>query len=366
MVHKEVNYKDIYVKPVQGRYVTYDHINPFLTKLVQQFKVEDLGVSVRGEVIQSVTYGIGAKRILMWSQMHGNESTTTKAVLDLLNYLQTENHDLYTSCTLKIIPILNPDGARDYTRVNANKIDLNRDAQDQSQPESRILKNVYKEFMPDFCFNLHDQRTIFNVGITNMPATVSFLAPAFDKERNNSPSRLLSMQVIAAMNNALQEVIPNKVGRYDDGFNANCVGDAFQMKNTPTILFEAGHFYDDYKREKTRSFIFTALLEGINAIVSNSLIDYTVKDYLAIPENGKQFVDILVQNSFHINNSIELDKVIAIQYKELLRHNEVVLQPEIHDVDLNSINYFGHRVLNCDNPQDVEWMKNNDILKLLS
>ena len=66
--------------------------------------------------------------------MHGNESTTTKAVIDLVNLL-IKNYDsdsvtnLLNRCTLHIIPMLNPDGADAYTRVNANSVDLNRDAQ---------------------------------------------------------------------------------------------------------------------------------------------------------------------------------------------------------------------------------------------
>ena len=46
------------------------------------------------------------------------------------------------ACTLYIIPILNPDGAKAYTRLNANEVDLNRDAQDLSQPESKVLRAV--------------------------------------------------------------------------------------------------------------------------------------------------------------------------------------------------------------------------------
>ena len=65
------------------------------------------------------------------------------------------------------------------------------------------------------------------------------------------------MEVIAVMNDALQNIIPNQVGVYDDAFNLNCVGDTFQSENVPTILFEAGHYANDYAREKTRSlFIF--------------------------------------------------------------------------------------------------------------
>ena len=132
--------------------------------------------------------------------------------------------------------MLNPDGAAVYARVNANGIDLNRDAQERTQPESVVLRNTFDEFCPDFCFNLHDQRTIFNVGTTAKPATVSFLAPAHNDERSISKSRAISMQLVAAMNSVLQSIIPGRVGRYDDAFNANCVGDTFQMRSHTNFL----------------------------------------------------------------------------------------------------------------------------------
>lgn len=254
-----INYADIKEESVTGRYVTHIMIAGFLDKLPTDFRVEVIGKSVLDNSIKAVKFGNGPLKILMWSQMHGNESTTTKASLDLFNFLSSTDTiatEIKEKCTLLIIPILNPDGALAYTRINANKVDLNRDAQDLSQPESIVLKKVYTEFKPDFCFNLHGQRTIFNVGTTPKPATISFLAPAYDEARNISPSRKVSMQLIVAMNNAVQEVIPNQVGRYDDGFNSNCVGDAFQMLNTPTILFEAGHYKNDYDREITRAHIF--------------------------------------------------------------------------------------------------------------
>ena len=48
------------------------------------------------------------------------------------------------------------------------------------------------------------------------------------------------MEVIQVMNSALQQYLPNQIGRYDDGYNDNCVGDYFQTQGTPTVLFEAG------------------------------------------------------------------------------------------------------------------------------
>ncbi|WP_423999679.1 M14 family metallopeptidase [Maribacter sp. IgM3_T14_3] len=366
---KDLDYNKIRVATISGRYITYDHVNEFLSSLPDIFVIKIEGESVRKESIKSITFGDGPKKILMWSQMHGNESTTTKAVVDLLSYFNQDSTDvlkLVEECTVKIIPILNPDGARDYTRVNANKIDLNRDAQNLSQPESRILKKVYENFQPHFCFNLHDQRTIFNVGETNKPATVSFLAPAFDQERNNSPSRKMSMKLIAAMNSKLQKEIPGQIGRYDDGFNENCVGDAFQMKNTPTVLFEAGHYENDYERDITRKFIYKAILKGIKTIVDDSLDEFTIDQYVSIPENGKQFVDIVVENTDYKSNYLTKSKISPIQFKEVLIYGKVEFKPELHIFEKEPSEFFGHKTLNCNDANDMLWLKENDLLKLLS
>src|SRR5690606_36642598 len=211
-------------------------------------QVAVIGQSVLGEPIYSNTIGKGPKKLFMWSQMHGNESTTTKAIFDLLNTVQSGNESIkhiLNTCTVCIIPMLNPDGAKAYTRVNANEVDLNRDGQVRSQPESQILRSVFDSFNPDFCYNLHGQRTLFSAGTTNKPATVSFLAPAQDEACTVTPTRKIAMEIIAEMNRMLQQVIPNQVGVYDDAFNLNCVGDTFQSENKPTMLFEAGHYYND-------------------------------------------------------------------------------------------------------------------------
>ncbi len=104
-----------------------------------------LGNSVQKRPVFGVHLGQGPTRVLMWSQMHGNESTTTKAVLDLVNGLQSKWGRQYLEAfEFLLIPMLNPDGALAYTRQNANQVDLNRDAQRQSQPEIRILSKAYE------------------------------------------------------------------------------------------------------------------------------------------------------------------------------------------------------------------------------
>lgn len=355
-------YEKYRVNEVSGRYLTDEHISGFINSLDNRFKVETIGKSVEHRPIKSITFGEGPIRIFMWSQMHGNESTTTKAVMDLVNFFCTSNKDSVQysqSFTIKIIPILNPDGAKAYTRVNANEVDLNRDAQELTQPESVALKDCFEAFRPHYCYNLHDQRTIYNVGKTGKPATVSFLAPALDRERSISPSRKLSMQLIAGMNKELQQIIPGQVGRYDDSFNPNCVGDTFQMSNTPTILFEAGHFPNDYAREKTRELIFIALKKSIDIICLSNISDYNVRDYTDIPENEKLFYDIIIQNAGIIDKSVSTGNTIGILYTEILRDNKVFFEPTIANKSFEGLDFFGHKVMDCKNQADLEWLGNN-------
>lgn len=350
---------------VQGRYVVNEQIISFLADKSPLFKVETIVQSVENRPIKCVTVGTGERKILMWSQMHGNESTTTKAVLDFMNLLDLKEdftNEILANCTLKIIPILNPDGAYAYTRVNANQVDLNRDAQHLSQPESTILRAVYDDFNPDFCFNLHDQRTIFNVGTTSKPATVSFLAPAFDVDRNISNTRLIAMQLIAAMNETLQGLIPGQIGRYDDGFNANCVGDCFQMLNTPTVLFEAGHSYEDYDREKTREYIYYALVKAVETISSDTVANYKQETYLNIPENGKLFFDILIKN-VPITNSSE-KKDVGVLYNEVLQDGKISFIPKITQ-DGNLDGFYGHENYDCRRQDDSAYLKKGPLRQLL-
>ena len=295
----------------------------------------------------------------MWSQMHGNESTTTKAVLDLINFLSEKSgrsRSVLDGCTIRIIPILNPDGASAYTRTNANGIDLNRDAQNLSQPESKVLRAVYEDFGPDYCFNLHDQRAIFNVGNLPNPATVSFLAPTYDEDRNISIARGKSMRLIVAMEQELQKIIPGRIGRFDDAFNPNCVGDAFQMMDTPTILFEAGHSPGDYQREKTREYIFCALLKAMEVIAKDQVEMYERDEYFKIPENHKLYFDVVLDNVHKQNKHYKQGDSIGILFREVLENNRISFEPYIEKTgDLQG--YFGHERYNCLDKNDLEALK---------
>lgn len=342
------------------RYITNNHIEPLIKKLDNEYKVSVLGHSVNQLPIYGIKIGYGSKRILMWSQMHGNESTTTKACFDLFNYFKSFN-ELLNTCTIYVIPILNPDGAKAYTRFNANNVDLNRDAQDLSQPESKILRQAFNDFKPDFCFNLHGQRTIFSVGTQNKTASASFLAPAQDVDCSVTDTRKKAMDIIVSMNTMLQDVIPNNVGIYDDAFNINCAGDTFQSNNVPTVLFEAGHVDGDYAREEVRKFIFMSMVTALYTIAFKESLGSDYLPYFKIPENKKLFFDIIIRSATVDSETLD----IAVQYEEVLFDDNVKFIPKIKDFgDLSQ--FYGHKEIQANNNEvvlgnNVKLKKENEI-----
>lgn len=329
-------------KSIQGRYITLDDIAPLLKK--RQDNVRIFGQSVEGRPLLAYHLGDGKTKILLWSQMHGNESTATKALFDLFNFLESDENEakqLLEAFSFCFVPMLNPDGALRYTRENALGVDLNRDFHNLSQPESRALTELFESFEPDFCYNLHDQRTIFGVGDSGKPATISFLSPAYNHGRDMNKTRQSAVNVIVRMNEALQALIPGQVGRFDDAFNINCVGDNFQFRGVPTVLIEAGHFPDDYDREKTRFYFFTALLAGWYPFYANDVVNNAIEDYLNIPQNMVVFFDF-VYRKIKINyDGIEKITNFAAQYKEELVGNSLVFNAYLAQID-GLDNYFGH------------------------
>lgn len=348
-----MNYEEIYISNKQeklsGRYITLENIEPILFKLNTNNQLQTIGFSVQNKPIYSYTIGTGETKILIWSQMHGNESTTTKAIFDFLNVLQSDfGNDFKKKFTFSIIPMLNPDGAALYTRENANQIDLNRDFIDLTQPESNVLLKLFHDFKPHYCYNMHDQRTIYGVGDTGKPATVSFLAPSFNENRDFNNNRTKAAYLISRMNFELQKYIPGQIGRFDDEFNPNCAGETFQMSGVPTILFESGHFQNDYDREITRKMIFVALLTSFNVINETDTVLLNTRDYLNIPQNNPCFFDFIFKNVKSNYDNSEITYTFAAQFNEELLENKIFFNAFIAKIDDLGSN-FGHVEIDCKN-----------------
>ncbi|MCX8009770.1 MAG: M14 family zinc carboxypeptidase, partial [Ignavibacteria bacterium] len=132
---------------------------------------EEIGRSFKNKKIFLFKIGQGKKRVLLWSQMHGDESTASLALLDVFNFFiqdkveyKSEIQKILSECTLYFIPILNPDGTKKFERRNAQEIDINRDALALQTPEAKLLKLIRDKIKPDFAFNLHDQTALNSVG----------------------------------------------------------------------------------------------------------------------------------------------------------------------------------------------------------
>jgi hypothetical protein len=286
-------------KSLTNRFFKHQDVVALLKKLPTSFEIKELGKSVKGKEINLVKWGNGKIKVMLWSQMHGDEATGTMALFDLFNFLQ-QNDDIVKlineNCQLNIIPMVNPDGAEVFTRRNSQQIDINRDFLKEKSSEAKILKECRNNINPDFGFNLHDQTTLWSVTGSLKPATLSFLAPAIDQELSINQTRENAMLIIADMFNDLNPVIPQHIGLFDDEFEPRAFGDNFQKAGTSTILIEAGGYEQDFEKQEIRKLYFGAILSGLISIASKSYEQQNLKNYFVIPKNNKQIFHVLIHN----------------------------------------------------------------------
>jgi hypothetical protein len=267
------------------------------------FENESVGKSYEGRNIRKVKIGNGKRKILLWSQMHGDEATATMAIFDIFRFLKSNDEDfrairesILTELELHFVPMLNPDGAERFQRRTAQGIDMNRDAVALQCPESRILKSMVEDLKPEFSFNLHDQAIYYAVGETPVQAAVAFLATAYNKETDWNEVRTKSMQVICEMNKELQAIIPDRVGRFSDEFEPRAFGDNIQKWGSSLILVESGSYPDDTEKQYVRALNFHAILSGLHSIAQESYRNHTLAEYESIPQNNRTFVDLKITN----------------------------------------------------------------------
>lgn len=315
------------------------YISPHVLEKFIQTNLNDystiIGYSTFGKPIYKTRFGNGTIKVLAWSQMHGNESNATHAMLDLWESIKTNPdlaNDLWSAIQLDFIFMLNPDGSEAWTRRNGLNIDLNRDYHMRSSKEFPLLQSIAENGHYDYAFNLHEQRTLFSTDGIH-PATLSFLAPAENVEREVTESRKKAMAVIAAIHTALYTEIPHNMARYNDEFYPNSTGDNFTKMGLPTILYEGGHFPEDYLRRNTRKYYTIALFEGLKAIANLNGKTSRWENYFDLPENKEDHFDIIYRNvTLPSNDTRTID--IAIQYKEqiLPGYEEITFQPIVVEV----------------------------------
>ena len=318
------------------------------------FNIQQIGESVEKRSIHLVKIGTGKISVLLWSQMHGNESTATRALFDLFHFFASDEFEdfkkeILSKLTLYIIPMLNPDGAERFRRRNAIDIDPNRDALALQSPENRLLKKVRDQINADWGFNLHDQKPWYTAGNTKNPATIAFLAPAYNFAKDINEKRGDAMRMIAFMADFMGKYIPEHIAKYNDDFSARSFGDNMQKWGTRTILIESGGHRNDRERHVARKINFIGLLASFAAIADNSFNKFNIQDYVNIPENvSENIFDLLIRNASLVyeNQTFKMD--IGIILNEIETQTGFDFQSEILDIGDLSRN-FGYHELDATN-----------------
>ena len=286
---------------ITGRRFTHETLWSTLDPILRSgsFRVEEIGRSVHGREIRAIHWGRGPTTVLMWSQMHGDESTATMALADLLGWIASSDSDplrdrIASALTVTFVPMLNPDGAELFQRENALGIDVNRDARRLTTPEGRALKTLRDRLRPMFGFNLHDQNARTAVGAGGEQAAIALLAPAFDEDRNWNDVRSRARLVAATIAAMLQQEIPGRVAKYDDSFNARAFGDLMQQWGTSTVLVESGALPDDPEKQRLRDVNVAILLTALEALATERWRSADADQYESLPYNTSIGRDVLV------------------------------------------------------------------------
>ncbi|PTX42061.1 zinc carboxypeptidase [Christiangramia gaetbulicola] len=293
------NYSDFKEESITKRRIKHENVLALLEDLEsdKDLQIQKVGESIERRSLHLISLGSGDTDVFLWSQMHGDESTATMAIFDILNFFnsdefQSEKEEILKNLRIHFLPMLNPDGAEKFTRRNALGIDVNRDALRLQSPEAKTLKRIRDSLDADFGFNLHDQSKYYNAERTEKPATISFLAPAYNYEKEINEVRGNAMKVIVKMNEVLQQFAPGQVGRYNDDFEPRAFGDNIQRWGTSTILIESGGYPEDPEKQEIRKLNFVSILSALKAIASESYKAEDISAYENIPNNDRMLFDL--------------------------------------------------------------------------
>src|SRR4029450_2138940 len=263
--------------------------------------VEKVGESVEGRALNLVQAGSGSFPVLLWSQMHGDESTATAALFDVFEFLRRHRSDaavsrMLSALTLHVIPMLNPDGAERFQRRNAQSIDINRDALRLQTPEGRTLKAVRDRLQPRIGFNLHNQAWRTSVGRPPKPASISLLSVAFDEARSGSDGRTLTKKVCAVIRDALEPFASGQIGRYDDEFEVRAFGDNLTLWGTPVVLIETGPWPSIEPDPALIKLNFVAIVSALDALATGAVHRAEPERYESLPMNESGELYVIVKN----------------------------------------------------------------------
>lgn len=280
------------------------YLQDLANRYPDDISLEEAGRSFLGRPIRLLKVGSGPNRVLLWSQMHGDEPSATPALLDIADHLLRHRDEpwarsILQEFTLLMIPMLNPDGAEVYQRRNAQGIDINRDALHLASPEGRLLKRVRDEYEPMLAFTLHDQDRRKAVGKTGQVANIALLSVSGDEWQTLTLGRLRTKRACAAIVEALTPFIAGGMSRYDEEWSPRCFGDNITAWGTPVILIESGGRPRERDVTELTRLNFVAILTVLEGLARDDLAGYDPKLYDDLPPNREEaWSDVAIRGSY--------------------------------------------------------------------
>jgi hypothetical protein len=261
---------------------------------------EIIGESAEKRPIRLVTLGHGDIPVLLWTQMHGDEPTATRALLDIFSIIRNKKESeliktILNNLTLYIIPMLNPDGAERFTRRTVLGIDMNRDALALATPEARILKSVHDRYKPQWGYSLHDQEQRYTVGGTGQAAGISLLSAANGWEISVTDIRRETMQLASCVAEYAQPILPGQIGRYDDSYEPRAFGENMHLWGTRNVLIESGYIPYDRQKDTIRKANAISILGSLFHLAGNTLPPDDA--YHSLPINRRYFAEYLFKRA---------------------------------------------------------------------
>lgn len=136
------------------------------------------GTSVEGDEIKAYKSDVkGQKYLYLMAGTHGDEVEGVYVLQHLFEWLKAEDD---IKLPMIVIPILNIDGYRAGTRVNAHGVDLNRNyncqswspearadkyfpgASPLSEPENKFLIKLFEKYPPKLIITMHSWKPMIN------------------------------------------------------------------------------------------------------------------------------------------------------------------------------------------------------------
>ncbi len=227
--------------------------------------------------------------VIIFAQQHGDEPSGKEALLMLIHGIYLKSHLDFPNLAFIIVPMVNPDGNEVHQRRNGRRVDLNRNHLLLSEPETRLLHQLFATYQPLVTLDVHEYG-----GTTWLEhGYIKDLGEQFDCLSNPAlPAELKEYALNVILNPVIEMTRTRKVkaNRY--------------LITSENFTMPARHSttdIDDGRNSFGINFTLSFILEGLNGLSREDRIWERAKQQLTVIES---FLTICDQNSQSISEHV--------------------------------------------------------------